>query len=347
LSNSKKFFIAVISIVLCGAIILLIFSILRGSAVSPGNAIVENKPVDNKPAKKIIGVSVMNYVNEYWIDLIDGVRAYSKDAGYEVMPVQVNDNVDEQVRSIDDFIAKGVDGIIVAAINETALEPSIQKAMNSGIKVIAHLHDLKEFNVIYGPKEYEMGFVAGRYMGKLLKDNGIDAPKLAMLNYPDLGTLIDREKGLEDGLREFVPEAVIVAKELGHKPDLGKSAAIKIIKNHSDINGFIGINDNGLMGALEASQESGLSKRKDFFIVGIGGDSIALDAIKKNTAFKATVNTDPWLNGYNETKYMQDMFEGKDYLNKAVYFSPLSIIDLTNVDQVISEKERRRKLLEK
>lgn len=347
MSAGKKIFIASVTILLCTAVIFLIFNSLRGSSVMSGKAVSENKPANVKTTKKVIGVSVMNYINEYWLDLIDGVKAYSKDAGYDVLPVQVNDSVDEQVKSINGFIDKGVDGIIVAAINETALEPSIQKAMSRGIKVIAHLHDLKEYNVIYGPKEYEMGFMAGRYMGKLLKDKGINSPKLAMLNYPDLGTLIDREKGLEDGLREFVPEAVIVAKEPGHKPDMGKNAAIKIIKDHPDINGFVGINDNGLMGALEASQELGFSEKKDFFIVGIGGDSIALDAIRSNTSFKATVNIDPWLNGYNEAKYMQDMFEGKDYLNKVVYFSPLSVIDITNVNEVIAEKERRRKLLEK
>lgn len=304
-------------------------------------------PLEEKAAKKVIGVSVMNDVNEYWNDLIDGVRAYCRAADYDVLPVQVNDSVNEQVRSLEDFISQGVDGIIVAAINETSLEPSIQKAMDKGIKVIAHLHDVKEFNVLYGPKEYEMGFMAGRYMGKLLKDQGIVSPKLAMLTYPGLATLLDREKGLEDGLREFVPEAVIVAKEPGHQPDMGKSAAAGIIRKHPEINGFVGINDNGLLGALSAARESGLSNRKDFFIVGIGGDRVTLDEIKSNTPFKATVNIDPWLNGYNEAKFMQDMFEGKDYRGKIVYFSPLSVIDRENVNEAVAEKERRRRLLEK
>lgn len=297
--------------------------------------------------KKVIGISVMNNINEYWNDLTDGVKTYCKSAGYDVINVQVNDSVEEQVKSINNFINQGVDGIIVAAINETALEASIQKAMDRGIKVIAHLHDLKEFNLLYGPKEYEMGFMAGRYMGKLLKDNGITHPKLAMLTDPDVATLIDREKGMEDGLREFVPETIIIAKEPGYRPDLGKSAAIKIIKENHTFNGFIGINDNGLLGAQEASQELGLANKKDFFIVGIGGDRVTLDAIKRNTPFRATVNIDPWLNGYTEAKYMQDMFEGREYLNQVVYFSPLSIIDRSNVNEVIAEKERRRKLLEK
>jgi ABC-type sugar transport system substrate-binding protein len=241
------------------------------------------KPINS--GKKVIAISVMNNVNEYWLDLIDGVKAYSKDKGYEVVAVQVNDSVDEQVKSINDFIDKGVDGIIVAAINEKALEPSIKAAMNSGIKIIAHLHDLKEFNVLYGPKEYEMGFIAGRYMGKLLKDKGIDNPKLAMLTQPEIANQIDRQKGIEDGLREFVPEAVIVAKEPGSTPDLGKSAAVKIITKNPNLNGFVGINDNGLLGALEVSREMGLTKKSDFLIVGIGGDSSALEVIKSKTSF--------------------------------------------------------------
>ncbi len=295
--------------------------------------------------KKIkIGVSVMNYVNEYWQDLIDGVKAYSKDAGYEVIPIQANDSANDQAKSLNDFIDQGVDGIIVAPINETVLEPVVKRAMDKGIKVIAHIHDLNNFNVQYGPKEYEMGFIAGRYMGKLLKDAGVDVPLLAMLNYPDLATLIDREKGLEDGLREFVPETIIIDKRPGYKADMGKAAAEAILRKYPKINGFVGINDNGLLGALEASKELGLNNRKDFFIVGIGGDTPALEAIKEGSPFKATVNLDPWLNGYNEAKYMKEMIGGKKYINKVIYFSPLSIIDSFNVDSVLTEKERRRKL---
>ena len=289
----------------------------------------------------------MNNVNEYWNDLIDGVKAYCKDTGYEVIASYENDSVENQVKSINGFIDKGVDAIIVAAIDETALEPCIQKAMNKGIKVVGHIHDLNQFNVLYGPKEYEMGFIAGRYMGKLLKDKGIENPRLAMLTYPEIGTLIDREKGLEDGLREYVPETIIVAKEPGNNPDIGKSAALKIIKNYPKINGFVGINDNGLLGALDAANETGISRRSDFFIVGIGGDGTTLSAIKEGTAFKATVNIDPWQNGYNEAGYIKDMFEGKNYLNMTEYFSPLIIIDKSNVDDVIAENIRRGKILGK
>lgn len=324
------------------------YSLLNKASKKPKlNISVRTKTPINKNSRKVIGVCVMNYVNDYWNDLVDGVKAYAKEADFDVIAVQVNDSVDEQVHSINDFIKKDVDGIIVAAINETLLEPEIEKAMNKGIKVIAHLHDLKEFNVLYGAKEYEMGFTAGRYMGKLLKDKGVTNPRLAMLTYPNLETLIDREKGMEDGLREFVPETIIIAKEQGDKPSSGKTSALKIIKQNPNINGFMGINDNGLMGALAASKEMGIASRDDFFIVGIGGDKETLNLIESETAFKATVNTDPWLNGYNEAKIMEEMFNGKNYSQKRVFFSPMIVIDKTNVSELISEKERRRKLLEK
>jgi len=294
-------------------------------------------------SRKVIGVSVMNYVNEYWIDFIDGIKAYCTDAGIEVVPVDAKDNVENQKKSIENFIKNGVDGIIIVPISETvALEQVIHNAMEQGIKVLTH-HDIKEFHVSSGPNEYTIGVAAGRCMGRLLKEKGIDKPKLAMLNYPDLGTMFDREKGLEDGLREYVPEAIIVAKCKGHTPELGEIAARGIIKNHPDINGFVGVNDNGLLGALNASVELGLSERDDFIIVGIGGDNSTLQMIKQDTPFKATVFIDPWQNGYNDAKIMHEMFEGKEYKNKIVYFSSISIIDSSNVDELISEKEGRKR----
>ena len=43
-----------------------------------------------------------------------------------------------QVRAIEDLIAKGVDVIGVVPNDETALEPVLKKAMDAGIKVVAH-----------------------------------------------------------------------------------------------------------------------------------------------------------------------------------------------------------------
>jgi ABC-type sugar transport system substrate-binding protein len=352
LSRNKKLLYIIAAIILISIIGIFFKSCHLSNLKTPkaGEDTVINNVAAKKTtknSKKVIGISVMNYINEYWLDLVDGVKVYSADQGYEVDAVQVNDSVDEQVKSINNFVDKGVDGIIVATINEKALEPSIKKAMNSGIKIIAHLHDLKDFNVLYGPKEYEMGFIAGRYMGKLLKDKSIENPKLAMLTQPEIANQIDRQKGIEDGLREFVPEAVIVAKEAGSTPDMGKSAATKIITKNPNLNGFVGINDNGLLGALEVSREMGLSKRSDFLIVGIGGDSAALNVIKDDTSFKATVNIDPWLNGYNEANLMKEMFDGNHMIGKVIYFSPLTIVDKSNVNDVIFERSKRGKLFDK
>ena len=43
-----------------------------------------------------------------------------------------------QVRAIEDLIARGVDVIGVVPNDETALEPVLKKAMEAGIKVVAH-----------------------------------------------------------------------------------------------------------------------------------------------------------------------------------------------------------------
>ncbi len=336
--------------IILGTCILSFLSLyLSGSfhkSVSDGKDLAADKQTavqKNPKSKKVIGVSVMNYKNEYWLDFIDGIKAFCRDNAIEVNPVNVNDNIDEQVKSIEKFVVEDVDGIILAPINDTALEPIVHKSMSAGIKIITH-HYLKEFNVFHFPNEYDIGFMAGRQMGKLLKEKDIKEPKLAMLKYPELGTLIDREKGIEDGLREYVPNTTIIAKRKGPDRELGEAAAADILKDYPDINGFVGINDNGLIGALKAADRTGASKREDFLIVGIGGDAPTLELIKRGTAFKATVYIDPWMNGYNDARFMKEMFEGRDYHNKVVYLSPLEVIDSSNVDRIILEKDARKKL---
>ena len=69
----------------------------------------------------------------------DGIKEQGKALGvdaYMVGPTSADPSL--QVRAIEDMIAKGVDIIGVVPNDEKALEPVLKKAMDAGIKVVAH-----------------------------------------------------------------------------------------------------------------------------------------------------------------------------------------------------------------
>lgn len=328
-------------------LILIVFALILGviGCSSPGlvSEDKESKIINTKD--KIIGVSVMNYENEYWNDFIAGITVYCNNMNYKVIHSSAMDDPTIQSENINDFIHKDVAGFIVAAINQSILEVPIEEAMAKDIKVVGHLHDLKNFDILYGPNEYEMGYKSGAYLGQLFVKEKNMTPKIVIFTYNELGTLLDRVQGIEAGLHAYVPKATILEKVDAYTYELGEEVAKDIANTYPELDGMAGINDNGLLGAYDYFKGIGYLKRNDFHIVGIGGDEPTLQAIMEGGAFAATVNIDPWLNGYNEAKYIIEAIEGKNYSNKIVYFSELDIVDFNNVSDVIYEKQYRKSLL--
>lgn len=85
-----------------------------------------------------IGISMPTQSAERWID--DGNNMVSKleDLGYKTDLQYAEDVVDNQVSQIENMITKGVDVLVIASIDGSALTDVLQKAKNEGIEVIAY-----------------------------------------------------------------------------------------------------------------------------------------------------------------------------------------------------------------
>ena len=271
-----------------------------GGSSSAGTSSAAPSPTQSSSAAKIpvVGVSMLNLQNQYWTEIVRGITDEAGTAA-TINVTDPNDDAAKQVSDIENFIAAKVDVIIIAAIDPAAVDPVLQRAQAAGIKIVAQSTKVNTYDTYVTVGERDMGLNAGQIAGQWLADNLGGAGQVAVLNYPKIPQLIDRDKGIRDGVLELAPGAEFVADASAATAEEGLAAAETILQAHPDVNAFVCINDNGCLGALQAGKAAGKTT-KDFVVVGIGGDPAALKEIADGTSYYGTVD----LQSYNDGKLL-------------------------------------------
>lgn len=130
--------------------------------------------------KKIqIGMSFDSFVIERWQRDRDVFVSVAKELGAEVNVQNANGVAEEQKKQIDYFIQKGMDVIVIIAIDPASLRDSVKKAKDAGIKIVSYDRLINDADVdLYITFDNEM---VGTMMAQALVKEGIDGGKVVML----------------------------------------------------------------------------------------------------------------------------------------------------------------------
>jgi putative multiple sugar transport system substrate-binding protein len=88
--------------------------------------------------KGTIGISMPTKSSARWIADGDNIVKTLQSKGYKTDLQYAEDDIPNQLAQIENMITKGVKVLVIAAIDGTTLSDALQKASNSGIKVIAY-----------------------------------------------------------------------------------------------------------------------------------------------------------------------------------------------------------------
>ena len=165
-----------------------------------------------------------------------------------------------QVRAIEDLIARGVDVIGVVPNDETALEPVLQKAMDAGIKVVAHegpgLQNVDwnfELASVDGFGEAHAALLAEKIGGP-----GKYAVFVGSLTVPLHNAWADAAIAW---MAENHPEIELVGERYGvaENVDDSRTTALDLIAANPDLKGFLAFGSQGPIGAGRAIEERRLA----------------------------------------------------------------------------------------
>lgn len=243
-----------------------------------------------------IAYTCQDLTNTYFVEVSRGVQARCDELGIEVNIVDGKADVANQITAFENFISKDLDGIIISPIDETALIPSVKAAKEAGIPVISGNQLVEGSDAFITVPEYEYGFAIGEEAGKWIKEKLDGKAKVAIFDYPELESIIARGNGIQEGILSQAPEAEIISRQSANNPEKGMAIMENILQANPDVQVLACVNDAGALGAYEAV----MAAHKDsdqFFIGGLDATDEALNKIKDEGIYRATVDIQPFESG--------------------------------------------------
>ncbi|MEI4471278.1 multiple monosaccharide ABC transporter substrate-binding protein [Frigidibacter sp. MR17.24] len=88
--------------------------------------------------KGMVGISMPTKSSARWIDDGNNMVKQFQDAGYETDLQYAEDDIPNQLAQIENMVTKGVDVLVIAAIDGTTLSNALANAAASGVKIVAY-----------------------------------------------------------------------------------------------------------------------------------------------------------------------------------------------------------------
>lgn len=231
--------------------------------------------------------------NEFFIAVSSGITDRCNELGIEPIIHDGKGDLTGQVSAFENFTSQNVTAILVSPIDEKGLIPVVKSAKDSGIPTIGVCQDVEGTSARMLTNEYEFGLMIGEDAGKWIVEKLGGTAKVAIFDYPELVSIIDRGNGIADGILKVAPNAEIVARQSANNPEKGMAAMENILQAHPDVEVLATVNDAGALGAYEAIRAAGKESDR-WYIGGLDAVGEALKLINEGTIYRATVDVDPY-----------------------------------------------------
>jgi ribose transport system substrate-binding protein len=202
--------------------------------------------------------------------------------------VACDSNVSKQIMQVENFVARGMDVIIVHPADPAGIEGACKEAIARGVKVIAWDDDLENANVRWLIDNHDLGYQVGKEAAAFIKEVHGGKAEVAILNYPQLPVLLARGNGIRDAIKELAPGATIVAETSAINPDEGITKMETIFQSHPNVKVVACIGGGGSVGANEAAKAAGKAAA-DFGIFAVDATKPELEAIKNGEAVRMSM----------------------------------------------------------
>lgn len=220
-----------------------------------------------KAPRRRIAVIPKGTTHEFWKTVHAGANKAGRELGVEVLwkgPVREDDR-GEQVKVVEDSISRGVDGIVLAPLDDRALVPPLRDAIREGIPVVIIDSGIDwDGHVSFvATDNYEGGKLAAQRMGDLLEGEG----KVVVMRYQEgSASTTRRESGFIETMKRDYPEVTIVSDNQygGATTESAYATAENLLVSFRDVDGIFCPNESTTFGMLRALQDTGRSRNVRF-----------------------------------------------------------------------------------
>jgi len=271
-----------------------------------------------------IGVAFETLQTEYWVTSIEAIEAECRKNNVRYLEAIANGDANRQFEQVNNFIARGVDGLIVAPKDGNTIIPIIKAANRAGIPIVIY-NRLPAKNtgdyITVVADNYEITLNTVDYLCQKAKST--NKMHKAMILIGDLGDVnaVKRRKGFDDAIARY-PETIDLVAEVPTEWNQEKALAgvTNALQAHPDINFIFTSSDFLLPSLVSALKNAGkyhpIGHEDHVLLAGFDGDA---------TAYKMLVND------YLDADGVQDVYFECEASVQAI----LDRLDGKEVEQVI------------
>ncbi|MFH2002912.1 MAG: substrate-binding domain-containing protein [Planctomycetota bacterium] len=263
-----------------------------------------------------IAVIPKGTTHEYWKSVHAGAAKAAKELDIDIIwkgPLKEDDR-EAQIAVVEDFITRGVSGIVLAPLDDMALRRPVTSAVKNNIPVVIADSGLKSEDYIsfVATDNHRGGELAGERLAELLGKKG----RIIMLRYQEgSASTMNREQGFLDAVSRY-PEMEIVSTnqyggattESAHRASENLLAPLKTEDNALTVDGIFCPNESTTFGMLRALQNAGLAGK--VFFIGFDCSAKLLEALQ-NKEIHGLVIQNPMRMGYLGVKTLVAHLNGE------------------------------------
>ncbi|PYO73951.1 MAG: sugar ABC transporter substrate-binding protein [Gemmatimonadetes bacterium] len=264
-----------------------------------------------------IAVIPKGTTHEFWKSIHAGAVQASQELSAQGQPVTIiwkgplrEDDREQQVQVVEGFLSQGVQGIVLAPLDNVALVRPVEEARRAGVPTVIIDSGLETDSTVsfVATDNYKGGQMAADRLGVLLNNRGA----VLLLRYAEgSASTTERERGFLEQLKTKYPGIRVVSSDqyAGPTRETAKRASENLLNRFgSGLQGIFTVNESSTIGMLLALQDIGLAGKIRF--VGFDASAILLDAIKARQ-LDGIVVQNPMRMGYLGVKTMADYLRGK------------------------------------
>ena len=275
---------------------------------------------------KSVGVTVGSLGNPFFVTIAKGAEAKVKELNpnAKVLAVSADYDLNKQFTQIDNFIAAGVDMILLNAADAKAIEPAVKKAQKAGIAVVGVDVAAAGADATVQTDNVQAGRIACEHIVKRLNGQG----NVIIQNGPQVSAVVDRVKGCKEVLTA-APGIKVLSEDQDGKGSRegGMNVMLGHLTRFQKLDAVFTINDPQAIGTDLAARQL---KRKGIVITSVDGAPDIENALKTDTLVEASASQDPWAMAQQAIIIGNDVLNGKRPANPMVLI-PSNLITRDNV----------------
>jgi ribose transport system substrate-binding protein len=285
-----------------------LLAFLLGGCGAPDNRTASGQ--QDKTLK--IAVIPKGATHEFWKSVHAGADEAAAELGVEIAwkgPLK-EDNLEDQIKVVEDFITAKVDGIVLAPLDDTGMRVPVAEAQKQDIPVVIIDSGINEVDTtsFVATDNFKGGQMAGDEVIRLLGGKG----RVIMMRYSEgSASTEEREAGFLDVIKKQTGITIVSDNQYGGATteSAQKTAENLLASFGGKFDAIFCPNESTTFGTLRAFEDAGIAGKVKF--VGFDASSKLLDGLKAGE-INALVVQNPRKMGYLGVKTMVQHIKGEN-----------------------------------